>query len=367
MFFRMKSLAEKRSLLTTLSTEAIDKLFHLRPITDVVRSGDESLYLQGLTPEALYTSYHDLLHVMPWLYREGARSWCDIGCGVGRTSLLWSWLFPDGESHGIELVSERLEEARAASRALGLSQTYWIEGDFASPSLTLPEADVYFIYLATGPQLDALLAKLKRRSQMAWVVVIESHGDLKPRLSWESWWLTGHLQRFALSSARHDPWIHIYRTRVDHPVLQLEDSWEGRSGIMPADLSLHPSPLGYILGKSFQRHWELVVEEDGILWTMDCLGLRWHAPEKIEGEHPPRVVGLSTHKIGLRRLPEDLHYRRWVEWRRKGQLLSYKARGDRSGQRVKIRKIMLVPESALEFSDGARIQWSELLTLEVMS
>lgn len=360
----MKTLAQKILFLRQQTLKALDQFFQLRPITDVPREGAEVLYLQGVSPEALYTSYHDLLEVMPWLYQQGARRWCDVGCGVGRTCLLWSWLFEDAEAHGVELVPERLEEARSAARSLPAPHTFWVEGDFASPSLKLPDADVFFIYLATGPQLDALLAKLKHRASPAWVVVVESHGDLKPRLQWEAWWLAPTAHRFALQSQRHDPWLQVYRTRPDHPVLQLEDAWEGRTGLLPNELALHPSPLGYLLGKSFQRHWELVVEENGEKWTMETLGLSWHNPQALQGLHPPRQIEWPKVTMGLRRIPEDLPYRRWADWRRQETVLRYRGPAQ-EGRRVKIRKIYLSPLPCLEFSDGVRVQSTHLFNLDV--
>ena len=359
----MKGITEKISQLRSQTTKSIDGFFGLRPITDVDRVGADVLYLKGLTPEALYTSYHDLFEVMSFLYDKGARSWCDVGCGVGRTCLLWSWL-TDSPAVGVELVPERLEEARAASRGFPLPQVSWIEADFASPARHIPDSDVYFIYLSTGPQLDALLSKLKRRARPAWVVVIESHGDLKPRLQWEGWWLAPTANRFSLHSHRHDPWVQVYRTRPDHPVLQLEEAWEGRKGLLPEELALHPSPLGYLLGKSFQRNWELVIEEQGEMWTMETLGLAWHTPASVQGVFPPRQVNLSSATVGLRRLPEEHPYQAWCEWRRNETALHYITRQGQEGKRVKMRKIILSPRPMLEFSDGQRIDCDQLFHLE---
>jgi hypothetical protein len=358
---------QKELFIRHQSVAKLDQFFKLRPITDVSREGADVLYLQGVTSEALYTSYHDLLEVMPWLYAQGVRTWCDVGCGVGRTCLLWTWLFSDTKSFGIEMVPERLEEARGATRAQSPARNLWIEADFSSPSIQLPDADVYFIYLATGPQLDTVLAKLKSRAHPSWVVVVESHGDLKPRLQWEAWWLAPTAHRFALVSHRHDPWIQIYRTRPDHPVLSLEEAWEGRLGLMPADLAIHPSPLGYLLSKSRQLNWELVIEEEGELWTMETLGLSWHDPQSIAGLHPPRQINWSRVKVGLRRIPDELPYREWALWRRQDKMLRYSRDGIAVKSGLKIRKIILNPTPLVEFSDGLRVEWDRLSNLEVDS
>jgi hypothetical protein len=182
---------------------------------------------------------------------------------------------------------------------------------------------------------------------------VESHGDLKPRLVWEAWWLVPQAQRFKLQSHRHDPWLAVYQLRPSHPGLQLERSWEGRSGLLPEDLSRHPNPLSYLLGKSFHRHWELVVAEGEALWTMDTLGLSWHDPETLQGQHPPRQVQWRTGSLGLRRIPEEPEYQRLAQWRRNRVALDYGA-DSQTGQRVHLRKIYIAPELIVEFSNGAR-------------
>ena len=296
-------LKEKIQFASNQTDAGLDAFFQLRPITDVPHEGDADLYLQGLSSEALFTSYHDVLQAMVWLHAQGVTRFCDLGCGVGRTVLLWSWLFPESQGIGVELVPERLQEARGAALARGLINTHWIEGDFSSPAMQLPEADAYFIYLSTGPALDALLEKIKKRARPAWVLVIESHADLKPRLQWESWWLVAQAQRFSLSSHRHDPWLSLYKIRNEHPALALERAWEIRSGLLPAELQQHPGPLSYLLSKSFQRHWEVVIQENGEQWTMETLGMRWHGPDEIEGQFPPWQFRWAAGLIGLRHIP----------------------------------------------------------------
>ncbi len=353
-------LAEKVDFILRQSDAALDQFFQLRPITDVPREGAEVLYLKGLSPEALYTSYKDLVEVMQWAHRQGLRHWCDIGCGIGRSCFLWTWLFEDAKATGIELVPERLEEARAAARALRTERNFWIEADFAAPALALPEADLFFLYIATGKELDLLLKKLKLRASPAWVAVIESHGDLKPRLQWEAWWLSPSVHRFPLRSARHDPWLQLYRTRPHHPVCELEESWELRSGILPEELELHPSVLGFLLSKSAHRDWELVVQEGEELWTMDGLGLKWHDPLTLQGAHPPRQIRPSQMKVGLRRIGEATPYRQWSQWRRDGVELAL-PRGSGGLRRLGvIRKIILSDQGLVEFSSGERLRWSEL-------
>lgn len=354
------NIQEKIQFVLQQSDSRLDAFFQLRPITDVNHEGTEDLYLQGLTSEALYTSYKDVLGLMEWLKGQGVNRFCDLGCGVGRTVLLWSWLFPDAQGIGVELVPERLNEARSAGLAKGLQNVNWVEGDFSSPSVELPKADVYFIYLSTGPALDALIDKIKKQSNNAWIAVIESHGDLKPRLQWESWWLVPHSQRFTLTSQRHDPWLALYKVNSTHPGFGLERSWDGRAGLMPSELELHPNPLSYVLSKSFQRHWELVIGENNEQWTMETLGVRWHGPLEIEGQFPPRQFKWIKGNIGLRHIPEQGEYGQWVKWRREGTFLSYISLQGEKAQNVLLRKIYVAPVTRLEFSNGRQITPSEL-------
>ncbi len=206
--------------------------------------------------------------------------------------------------------------------------------------------------------------KLRRRATPSYVVVIESHGDLKPRLLWENWWLTPLAQRFNLTSKRHDPWIQVYRTRPDHPARALEDSWEGRSGLLPTELKLHPSPLGYLLTKSYQKNWELVISEAGAMWTMDTLGLSWHESQSVEGQYPRRVVKWGEVQVGLRRIPDERPYQQWSKWRRNQTKLRYKTLSGEGAEKVMLRKIIISPTCVLEFSHGLRVEWTQLVLLE---
>jgi hypothetical protein len=136
---------------------------------------------------------------------------------------------------------------------------------------------------------------------------------------------------------------------------------------MPADLAIHPSPLGYLLSKSRQLNWELVIEEEGELWTMETLGLSWHDPQSIAGLHPPRQINWSRVKVGLRRIPDELPYREWALWRRQDKMLRYSRDGIAVKSGLKIRKIILNPTPLVEFSDGLRVEWDRLSNLEVDS
>lgn len=353
---------EKIALIYEQSDEQTDQFFGITPITDVSREGPQDLYLAGIDPKALYSSYKDLAEVMLQLYQSGVRSWCDIGCGIGRSCFLWTWLFEDTTSVGVEIVGERLELAR--SRSLN-ARMLWIEADFARPDFKLPLSDSYFIYLATGTRFDRVLNKIKKLPGSPQLVVIESHGDLKKRLMWESWWLPPTELRFKLYSHRHDPWGSVYQKTSNSIFFQLEEKFELQSGILPADLKKHPSPLGYLLSKSSQKNWELVIEENEHKWTMDTLGLEWFDHQSIKGLHPPRQLSWDQCTIGLRLIPEDGDYRQFSQLRREAVLLRVHTAQSRI-ENVVIRKIIIQPEFIIEFSDGSRIARSEIKTWDIL-
>lgn len=358
----MRTLLEKRKFIEDHSNQVIDKFFNINPITDVSHTGPEELYLKGLTSDALYTSYADLIEPMIHLYNLGARSWCDVGCGVGRSPILWTWLFEDTKGFGIELVPERLEEARGATR--GSPRNIWLESDFSSTSVALPECDIYFLYISTGPHLDLFLTKLKKLSRPSWIVVIESHGDLKPRLVWESWWLAPQSYRFPLKSHRHDPMGQVYLTKPSQLAFELELAWEGRLGLLPTDVMKHPSPMSYLLSKSSVKNWEIVIEEDSMMWTMDTLGLRWHDHQTVQGVYPTRQLRLGGMLFGLRQIPQDNPYAQWSNLRRQSSLINYSSH-DEEVTNVSVRKIFINPELMLEFSDGKRVPASSIKKWEI--
>ncbi len=355
------NLLEKMSFIQEHNDDQLDHFFGITPVTDVVREGPEDLYLQGVSTLALYTSYRDLLEIMCQLHQRGARSWCDIGCGIGRSCFLWTWLFEDTSSTGIELVAERIEGARTQSMS---ARKTWLEADFAGPDFKLPMSDIYYIYLATGPRFDSLLKKIKKLPGHPSLVVVESHGDLKKRLAWESWWLMSTDLRFKLFSHRHDPWGSVYQKTGDSLFFQLEEKLELQTGILPSDLKKHPNPLGYILSKSNQKNWELVIEEEDKKWTMDALGVEWFDHQTLKGLNPPRQVSWDQCTIGLRLIPEG-DYRLFSQLRRDLSLL-HVTWSQGVIEKVLIRKIFIQPEFVIEFSDGSRLERSEIKKWDII-
>jgi SAM-dependent methyltransferase len=355
------TLQEKLSLLSEYSDEQMDQLFGIDAVTDVPKEGPEDLYLKGIDAKALYSSYKDLTEIMVQLYHAGTRSWCDLGCGIGRSVFLWTWLFDDTTAVGIEIVGERLEHSRARTLK---NRTTWLEADFAGVDFKLPDCDAYYVYLATGPRFDRLLKKMKKLTGLPYLVVVESHGDMKKRLAWESWWLAATDLRFKLYSHRHDPWGSVYRKSGNSLFFQLEEKLELQSGILPVDLKKHPAPLGYLLSKSGQKSWELVIEEEGQKWTMDTLGLEWFDPQSVKGLNPPRQISWDQCTIGLRLIP-DGDYRVFSQLRRtQAQLRVSCAKA--AMEKVVIRKIFIQPEFIIEFSDGSRVPRSEIKTWDIL-
>lgn len=355
------NLNDKKEFIRTHTDEYLDQFFGLETTMDLTYEGPDDLYLQGLDPRALYTSYKDLLEIMETLYLQGLRSWCDVGCGIGRSCFLWTWLFEETTSVGVEQVRDRIDQARSHSL---LERMKWIEADFSNPEFKLPHTDIYYLYLATGPRFDGLLRKIKKIPGTPMLVVVESHGDMFQRLQWESWWLIQTDKRFRLDSRRHNPWGMVFQKSADSMFFQLEESFETKRGILPSELKKHPSPLSYLLTKSNQKNWEMVIDEQGEKWTMDTLGLEWFNAHTIKGQNPPRQVSWDQCTIGLRLIPEG-EYDFWSRLRRHSAALTLATR-DQVFDQVRVRKIFIQPEFVVELSNGSRIKVNDIIRRDVL-
>jgi SAM-dependent methyltransferase len=360
----LKTLLEKIEFIRSHDDQKIDEFFNISAISLINRKGQSEFYLEDISPQALYSSYKDFLDVMLFLYQQGAKVWCDVGCGIGRSCFLWCFLFDDVESFGIEYVEERLEISRYATRKD--ARLHWIQGDFSSSEFNLPRADVFFLYIASGPFLDSLLQKIKKLSYDPMLYVIESHGEVIARLKWESWWLKELSKKFKLHSHRHCPWGQIYLVEHSSYAFELEASWECRDGLLPDELSMHPHIGSYLLTKSYQKNWELIIEESDLLWSMDTLGLTWFDSVSIQGSYPVRQLDFKRFRVGLRRIPSSRKYKKLVEMRRNSQRLDLLLANHERLSDIQLRKIFLKPEAMLEFSDGSQRFESDILQWDVL-
>lgn len=283
-------------------------------------SDDPGSY-KGIDPEALCTRPEDILSILSDPLVTG--TWVDLGSGYGHTVMTYAEKFPDRKSVGVEKEEPRNEWAKALAREKELTCDF-IQGDLLTDDI--PEGNTYFLYFPQGHVLDRILSFLSQRPVT--LVVIESHGDLFPRLEKEAWL---KLEReIPLSSKRHNPLARIYRS-----------TGEGK--------------LHGLHQYSFEEKFILFRDATG-LWWGDSFGLCAQGDDYLLA-HPPRTVKdsdvvkimtkselppLVSFLISLRKLPD----------------VSVTARG--KVFHGPIRKILETPAFSVEFPGGERLQWSDI-------
>lgn len=99
----------------------------------------------GLDFQILQCSYHDLYQIFVALKMKPHQKIIDLGAGYGRIGIFLHHFLPEASFLGIELVSERVEEANRIYDQYGLVNKTMVAKDLSKLS-ELPEGDFYFIY-----------------------------------------------------------------------------------------------------------------------------------------------------------------------------------------------------------------------------
>ena len=280
---------------------------------------------KGLGQEALLTSLDDFITIFKDF--PDADTFIDLGCGYGLGPLIFSQLYPDKKSIGIEFESARFKEALKLKAHLDLKQVQFIHGDLFT--CDIPFGDLYFLYFPTGPVLDRILKVLGERSQDFHLIVIESHGDLISRLARETWLIKEF--EINLSSQRHYPNAIVFKKiGLKRPTIH--------------DLS-------------FASKFLVIQEEDGKRWVGESDGLHWIKgdlfnliipPRSIAGVSIVRTLDLSDFESSIRML---------LQYRRQGPCVFQTINGQESGF---IRKIYIDPDTFIELSSGKLIPLGEI-------
>ncbi len=161
------------------------------------------------------------------------------------------------------------------------------------------------------------------------LVVIESHGDLFPRLDKEEWLIVA--RRIPLKSQRHDMEARIYRS----------------SGTVGKLSGLHEY--------SFRERFFLI-SEDGMTWLGESQGL-FASGSDIQLIHPPRTIQ-EENVVKIMTINELSPLERFLNLlRRTGELEMTTGEKNYSGF---IRKIITAPAFSVEFSCGERVEWSRI-------
>jgi SAM-dependent methyltransferase len=283
---------------------------------------------KGLTHQALYTSEFDLLEIFSHPDIKG--TFCDLGCGTGKAPLLYGYLFKGCKAIGLEFEEARLNVGRKFKRLYPAANVSLIHADLLT--CNLPRADVYFLYFPTGPVLDRILTKLYESKIVFQLVVIESHGDLLPRLDLENW-LTLKAE-IPLRSQRHYPSARIY----------LRNNEVRSNSLLPFTLS-------------FQKKFLLISEEE---WIGETEGMEWTQNKSFTLIYPPRTMQWKDVKKLMVLEDIDLSMHAAIFIRRMGVVEVHTLKKIFEGI---IRKIITKPTFHLELSSGEKVEWDEILTI----
>jgi hypothetical protein len=123
---------------------------------------------------------------------------------------------------------------------------------------------IYFLYFPTGLFLDRVLSELQKKDHEFHLVVIESHGDLVPRIELENWLRLE--TEVSLKSNRHFDKAKIYR-RI----------------FVPRSPELRPFDL------SFKRFY-LLIRNEQESWFSESYGMEWSNSNCFELLVPPRRI-----------------------------------------------------------------------------
>lgn len=285
--------------------------------------GEFSGSYKGLDPRALYTTIDDFLEIFTSSNVQGR--WIDLGAGMGQSAVLYGALFPDREAIAIEKSSERLSVGVRAKEHLSLQNVWLITDDLETCSI--PDGDTYFLYFPTGPILDRILFELSLKSTFR-LVIIESHGDLIPRLKKENWLIA--LGQINLSSPRHYPEALIFEKQSEPQI------------VGPHSLS-------------FKRKYLLI--EDSRSWIGDSYGLEWLENESYQLLHPPRTIQWPQVK-NVFDLEELLDWVQLMVRLRPMGVLEIATHEKKYFS--EIRKISINPSFEVEISSGEWVKWSDI-------
>ncbi len=306
------------------------ELFHFdhKNIENEVR--ERPGHYKDLHPEALYTSYEDLVSILkgPWV----TGTWIDLGAGVGLSSLMYACLYPDRKSIAIESDTARIDAGIKKRDTLGLLNCEFIHDDLET--CMLPDGETYFLYFPTGMVLDRILCELRHLEKFKRLIAIESHGDLLSRLEKENW--LHPVGTIPLKAPRHHPEAVVYE-RV----------------IAPAEYGPHQI--------SFLNKLLCIEDKDYSQWIGESRGLEWLSGDQYQLVYPPRTIRWSQVQKIINE--EDLDERSYflVKLRRHSPLVIQTHDRKLDGS---IRKIVVSPSFKVELSSGELIEWEDIKSIK---
>lgn len=278
---------------------------------------------KGIQAEALCTSPEDALAIVSDPLIRG--TWVDLGSGFGHTVMAYAEKFPERAAIGIEKEDARRSVAVRVAQSKNLKCQFLL-GDLLTHAI--PNGDTYFLYFPQGHVLDRILSELSRKENFT-LVVIESHGDLFPRLEKEKWLKLE--KEIPLSSKRHNHFARIFRP---------DESERKLSGLHRVSFLER-----YLLIKDDSGHWwgdSFGLCENGDAYLLET------PPRTVKGSEVVKIMTkdelspLIRFLVSLRSLPDVTIFTR--DKVHKGPL----------------RKIHDAPAFSVEFPSGERVQWSDI-------
>lgn len=315
-----------------MSSSSPRSLEHFKFDYDAIEAlvGTRSGSYKGLDSRALYTSREDFEAIFSHPLVTG--TFVDLGCGIGEGCLLYSWLYPERSSIGVDFEQSRIEAGLKIKEDLKLERVSLLHQDLLHGDI--PSGNTYFLYFPTGMVLDRILNELYKSKREFRLVVIESHGDLFPRLEQENWLkLVGTIP---LKSERHHPMAHVYERTMDE-----------------RSLSLVPFEI------SFQEKF-LLIDEGEFAWLGESYGLEWTHDNRFELLTPPRTILWDQVKEILSFDQVEVKFQKALELRRLGEVTVKTLSSELTGH---IRKVIVRPTFHLEISSGEKVEWSHIVTI----
>jgi hypothetical protein len=279
---------------------------------------------RGISEEALLTTFDDFQRIFKNL--PPGKTWVELGSGHGLGPLSFAKSFPDNKAVGIEFELARFEASVKALENSTLTNAQFIHADLLT--YPIPKGDFYFLYFPTGIVLDRILNYLGTQLESFYLIVIESHGDLLPRLKKEKW-LRVHSE-IPLSSARHYPQA-VFFEKCAQKISDLHDM-------------------------SFKEKF-LVISDQSSEWIGESFGLEWVKENEFLLLTPPRTISEFQVKnvFDFEQIPAEFHSALLL--RKLGMLTIQFITGIKHSH---IRKIFISPSFKLELSSGEQVEWSEI-------
>lgn len=299
--------------MTLLSFETIEK-----KVRDLAGS------YRGISEEALLTTQEDFHRIFKSLPQ--GETWVELGSGHGLGPLTFAKLFPDKKAVGVEFELARFEASVMSLAKSSLQNAQFIHADLLT--CPIPQGEFYFLYFPTGIVLDRILHQLGSRTESFYLIVIESHGDLLPRLKKEKW-LRIHSE-IPLSSARHYPQAVVFQKCAQN------------------GSDLHDV--------SFQEKF-LTIRDQSSEWIGESFGLEWVRDNEFQLLTPPRTINEFQVKnvSDLSQIPVEFHSALLL--RKLGMLTIHRMTDVKQSY---IRKIFISPSFKLELSSGEQVEWSQI-------